>query len=66
MATIAQLAEQVAKSRQPITSILHPAFAYVPASRTDIAETFRRVREKQADQQQRSANVQPIKRGKAR
>jgi nucleoside-diphosphate-sugar epimerase len=55
---IEQLAAQAAKSTHAPTSILHPAFVYVPASRTDVAETFRRIREQQA--QAKPANVKQI------
>ena len=38
-------------------------FKYVPASKTDIASTFRRIRRQQAEQKAATeAKVQPIKR----
>ena len=57
MNTIEQRAKQAAKSTQPQTSILHPAFVYTPAAHTNIAVTFARIRAQQAT----PANVQPIK-----
>jgi hypothetical protein len=35
------------RSKSPITSILNPRFPYVPASQTDVAATFARVRKQQ-------------------
>lgn len=42
------------------TSLLHPEFPYIPAARTNVAETFARVRA--AQQQGQTADVRPIKR----
>ena len=47
--------------------ITDPTFRYVPASKTDVAATFRRVRREQQTAEQRKAeNVRPLKvKGKA-
>lgn len=59
MTTIEQAAIAAAKSTHAPTCLLNPAFAYVPSNKTDIAETFRRVRERMAGQS--AANVMQIK-----
>lgn len=42
-------------------SILDPSFRYVPAAKTDVAKTFRRVRRELAEQAAAAAsNVKPI------
>ena len=50
-----------------MSRILDPKFRYVPASKTNIRNTFRRERERlkeqaEAEKQSRAAKVQPIKR----
>lgn len=43
-------------------SILNPAFKYTSAARTDIRKLFARVRKQlQADAQERTAKVEPLK-----
>ena len=37
------------RSTAPETSILSPAFHYVPAAQTDIRETFRRAEQRKTD-----------------
>ncbi len=47
--------------------ITDPSFRYVPAVKTDLRATFRRVRREQAEQRAReaTAKVQPIRKVKA-
>lgn len=61
---IEQLAKQAAKSTQPQTSILSPAFVYTPAAQhvndpDYLRKKFAAIREQQ---QAKPANVRPIKR----
>lgn len=59
--TIERKALSAANCTYPAVHILHPAFRYVPAAQTNIAETFRRIRE----QQTQAPNVVKINREKA-
>jgi hypothetical protein len=49
----------------PPRSILNPAFRYVPSHQTNIAETFKRIRNEQQAAELKKANVQTIKRRSA-
>jgi hypothetical protein len=43
------------------TSILSPAFTYVPAAKTDVSKTFARIREQRARQARAAAGVSVLK-----
>jgi hypothetical protein len=43
------------------TSILSPAFKYVPAANTDLSRTFARIREQRVAQVRASASVSVLK-----
>jgi len=43
------------------TSILSPAFKYVPAANTDLSRTFARIREQRVTQVRASASVSVLK-----
>jgi len=43
------------------TSILSPAFRYVPAVKTDLSKTFARIREQRVAQLRAGANVSVLK-----
>ena len=55
---------------KPPKSLLDPAFRYVPAAKTDVAATIRRVRREMAEQEpprvEPPPNVVTIKREKAK
>lgn len=48
--------------KRPATSILNPAFKYVPAKDTNLKKTFARIRREQDKTEQASATVTPLKR----
>lgn len=49
--------------KRPATSILNPAFKYVPAKDTNIKKTFARIRREQekSEAEKQKATVTPIK-----
>lgn len=51
----------MSEARKP--RLLDPSFKYVPASKTNIAATFARIRRqlKEAEQAKQAANVRPLK-----
>lgn len=52
------------KSTEPITSILNPAFQYIPAVQTNIEATFRRIRKQMAEEAKPKQDVRAMRRVK--
>lgn len=52
------------KSTEPITSILNPAFQYVPAVQTDIARTFAKIRKQMAEEAKPKQDLRAMRRVK--
>ena len=50
---------------KPKTSILNPAFKYVPSGQTDLRKTFNRVRRDLAAAQPAASNVVQVQTGRA-